>query len=106
MALGSLMNRRAISKEKLRELQENARLQKIAEERLLSANERELKRRMDQEREELMAEELKEIRRHETSTFFRSNMFFNQDKQMPVQEPEPGSLGRGSMLNSSNMFFK
>ncbi len=108
MALGDFFKRRDIRKEKFREMQENDRLQHIMEERKKSANERELDKLRHRTREDAMAEELKQIRREESSNFFKSNMFF-EDRGSPMESTESttgGQLSRGNMLNSDNMFFK
>ena len=61
-----MSEKKAATKQKFKELEEDAKLQKMLEERQKSSNERELERYMKEQREKGIREELEKIRKKQT----------------------------------------
>jgi len=64
-----------IKSEKFQEMQENYKMNKMLEERQKSANERELERYMEEQREKMIKDKLGKIRKKENTESWKSNYF-------------------------------
>lgn len=96
--LSKLGERKRQDKEMLRLAEKKMRIQKVLEERQLSANERELNRFMDEEREEEIKEALEMMRRKR-----RDDISFNHN---PLNVKNITNHTEWEVLKEKNMFNK
>ena len=108
-----LGEKKAITKEKFRQLQENDKLQNMLEERKKSANRRELEAHIKKQEENQITEELRRIRKKEQSDFFsgKQNNVLQKGKSMLTDNKKLFEKGskildqKNIFKNNKNMFF-
>jgi len=105
-----LASNRDASKGRLKELQEEQRINKIVEERQKSANERELERYMEEERQRKITEELDKIRKVKTHQAWTANDFMGQKTTILKDErpilKEKNIFKANKLKKEKGMFFK
>ena len=105
-----MMSNRDASKQRFKEIQEEQRIQKIVEERTKTANERELERYYEEERQRKINEELEKIRKVKTRQAWTANDFIGQ-KTTILKDENPilkqKNIFKGSKIKKQRcMYFK
>lgn len=104
-------------KVKLRQAQENAKIERIIEERVKSSNERELESHYKKMREESIKRQLDKIHKQQNQSLWKGNILSNQTSilrnDMPILNNDHSILRDNSVLinkrgrgNSRNLFFR
>jgi len=111
MGLREILQKFTAKREKLKELQENRKVQQIAVEREKNSNERELERFMEERRQANIKKQLEEFRKQKTEEMWKSNMFKDDghrilDAGNPILQQKKLFGLKSNMLNCSNGFFK
>ena len=98
--------KKAATKEKFKQLQEDDKLQHILQERKKSSNRRELEKHFEQEEEKEIKKQLDKIRMKQQSDFFSSkeNSILGQKTTM-LNENKKLFKGKGTMLDQKNIFM-
>lgn len=106
-----MSEKKAISKEKLKNAQEDMKIQKILEERAMSSNQRELERYMKDQEELRIKQTLEKIRKKEqTDLWSGKNSLMNQ-KMNILKEDRPilmekNIFSNNKKISKGSMFFK
>ena len=110
MGLKDLFKKNLAKTERFKEIQEEFRMRKMLEDRMKSANERELERFHEEEREKSIKRNLEEFRKHrqeeamKTTVLGGKNMFTNNKN---IFSDKPTMLRNNKkLLNGGCMFFK
>lgn len=109
MALGGLLGRIFGKDEKFKEMQENIRFQKIIEQRQKNANERELERFQEEEKQKAIKEKLEQFRKmrraeSNKSTILKSDFNILHNSNPILRQKNIFSMGKTQQ--GRNLFFK
>ena len=110
MAFKDFLKRSLAKDDEFKELQKQDRMQTILEERKKGANERELERFVEEERQKNIKENLEEFRKKRQEEFMHGNNILNQEnifkghKSVLHQDRSALDNGKG-ILNDKNMFM-
>ncbi len=104
-----MLKRKLANSEEFKELEKRDKLRHILEERKKSANERELERFNQEDREKLVKMALDKRRKQQRNEFFRTNIFPKENifkgKQVIMDNDTSVLKNNNKLLHGSNMFL-
>ena len=110
MGIKDILSRALHKDGRLKEMQKEMQMQKMAEDRLKNSNERELEKYMEEERQKQIKEQLEHFRKaRQEETWHGNNMFMTKDNMfkgkatMLNQDKSVMDNGRG-ILNDKKLF--
>ena len=110
MGLREILQKFTAKKEKLKEYQEDRRVQQIAVEREKNSNERELERFMEERRQANIKLKLDEFRKQKQEEMWKANLFKEEHKILdagnPILKQKNLFALKSNMLNGNGGFFK
>ena len=107
--LTKIRNNRSERKEELKRMIEQRRLQEFADNRFKSSDERDLEKRLEKKRQELIKQRLNQLREQDKKELWRKNIIKQKNifqGHKSVLEGNKKLFTTKSKLNQKGMFFK